>query len=81
MKKLQVLFWALAAILFIGSAQTAMAQKRKPNKRTTVQTHTPQRTSTERFVKEVAFYNARVNDFCIDSKYIYFVEKKPTMLL
>lgn len=28
MKKLQVLFWALAAILFIGSAQTAMAQAR-----------------------------------------------------
>ena len=77
MKKLQVLFFALAAILFIGTAQTATAQKRKPNKRTTVQTHTPQRTSTERFVKEVAFYNARVNDFCIDSKYIYFVEKKP----
>lgn len=35
MKKFQLLFFVLSAILFIGTAQTAMAQKRKPNKRTT----------------------------------------------
>lgn len=35
MKKLQILLMILAAILFIGTAQTATAQKRKPNKRTT----------------------------------------------
>lgn len=80
MKKIQALFIALVAFLLVGTAQTADAQRRNNGRRhTTTPSRTPQRTTTptERFVKEVAFYNAKVSDFCVDSKYIYYVEKKP----
>lgn len=65
MKKLQVLFWALAAILFIGTAQTATAQKRKPNKRTTTTsprkkpTTTTQATINVNFKGELGRYELR----------------------
>lgn len=65
MKKLQVLFFALAAILFIGTAQTATAQKRKPNKRTTTTsprkkpTTTTQATINVNFKGELGLYELR----------------------
>lgn len=65
MKKLQVLFFALAAILFIGTAQTATAQKRKPNKRTTTTsprkkpTTTTQPTINVNFKGELGRYELR----------------------
>lgn len=55
MKKLQFFFIALAAFLFIGTVQTAVAQSRKPNKRTTTTsprkklTTTQQNTTTEAY--------------------------------
>ena len=47
MKKIQALFIALAAMLFIGTVQTAVAQNRKPNKRTTTTSPIKKPTDTQ----------------------------------
>lgn len=79
MKKLQVLFVALAAILFIGTAQTADAQRRNNGRRhTATPSRTPQRTTTQtqRFVKEVACYqlDCGVADLTVTQDYVYYIE-------
>lgn len=73
---------AMALLLVAGSVQQTDAQQRRrttTKKTTTVRkTTTQQRTApVEKFVKEVAFYDVKVIDFCVDGNYIYYVEPLP----
>lgn len=80
MKKIRFLFFILVSFLLFGTAQTVSAQKRKPNKRTTTQRKPTVRwtnPTTEKPIKEITGYVLNAIDFCVDSKYIYYVEKKP----
>ena len=71
----------LAAILFFSGVQQVDAQKRRTTTRktTTVRKTTTQKqtTSTERLIKEVAFYDVKAKDFCVDANYIYYLEGMP----
>ena len=71
----------MALLLMVGSVQQMDAQKRQTTKRrtnTTRRTVTPQQTApTEKFVREIAFYDVKALDFCVEGQYLFYVEKMP----
>lgn len=80
MKKVNIFIALVITFLLAGTFQTATAQKRKPNKRTTTQRKPTVRwtnPATEKPIKEITGYVLNAIDFCVDSEYIYYVEKKP----
>lgn len=75
----------MLALLLAGNVQQADAQQRRKTtarKTTTTArrtTTTQQRAATpvRQGPKEVAFYDVKVLDFCVDSRYVYYVEQLP----
>lgn len=66
----------MSVLLLAGSVQQTDAQTRR--KTTTRTTTTQQRTApAEKIVKEVAFYDVKIMDFCVGEKYLYYVEAMP----
>lgn len=72
---------AMALLLVAGSVQQIDAQQRRrtttARKTTTVRKTTTQPPKQERFVKEVALYDVKLIDFCVDADFVYYVEKMP----